>query len=133
MHLIRNVFILSVISLLLVGSAGIDVFKHICKEDGVTVSLFVEADHHCKQEAVSCCSGHDEKDCCDDEVQRVQIQPQYFNDFFLPQFAIVQLQEVQIHHYESNEPVEEFSLASYPQPPPLSGRQILSKKQVWVI
>ncbi len=49
MQLIRSMFILSIVSLLLLGSAGIDVFKHICKEDGITVTLFVEAEHHCKE------------------------------------------------------------------------------------
>ncbi len=134
MLLIRNVFLLSIVSLLVMGSVGIDVFKHICKEDGVTVTLFVEADHHCKEEVQSsCCSGHDEKDCCDDEVEHVQIQPDYYNNFFSPEWmAIVTPKSVS---FEFKEEVisEGINVASYPQPPPLSGRQLLTNKQVWII
>lgn len=100
----------------------------------MTVTLFVEAEHHCKEVVQkSCCSGHDEKDCCDDEVQRVQIQPDYFNDFFAPEFVLVS-------HINTVVPViaevcfsEEISVSNYPQPPPLTGRQILTNKQVWII
>lgn len=134
MQLIRNVFILSIVSFLVMGSVGIDVFKHICKEDGITVTLFVEAEHHCKEEVqTSCCSGHDEKDCCDDEVQHVQIQPDYYNDFFSPEWiALITPQSL---HYNVYEDVvsEEVSISNYPQPPPLTGRQLLTKNQVWVI
>lgn len=134
MHLIRNVFILSMVSLLVMGSVGIDVFKHICKEDGVTVTLFVEADHHCKEEVqASCCSGHDEKDCCDDEVQHVQIQPDYFNDFFFPEFHYTAVELNIKPVFVELSPSEKPLIGNFPQPPPLSGRQILTHKQVWII
>ena len=135
MLLIRNVFILTIVSLLLLGSVGIDVFKHICKEDGVTVTLFVEADHHCKEDLQnSCCSGHDEKDCCDDEVQRVQILPDYYNDFFTPEFNLLPIAVVIIRPV-IDEPLtsEKNIISNFAKPPPKSGRQILLRKQVWVI
>ncbi|MFZ9028725.1 MAG: HYC_CC_PP family protein [Crocinitomicaceae bacterium] len=134
MQLIRNVFILSIVSLLVMGSVGIDVFKHICKEDGVTVTLFVEADHHCKEEVqTSCCSGHDEKDCCDDEVEHVQIQPDYYNDFFSPEWIAVIAGKPLSFVLEEKVISEEINISNYPQPPPLSGRQLLTNKQVWII
>lgn len=135
MHLIRNAFILGIVSLLVLGSVGIDVFKHICKEDGVTVTLFVEADHHCKEEKQdSCCSGHDEKDCCDDEVECVQIQPEYFNDFFSPEFSLVTLRTAQVYPILAGEySKEENVVQNYAKPPPKTGREILTNKQVWII
>ena len=130
----RNVFILSIVSLLVLGSIGIDVFKHICKEDGITVTLFVEADNHCKEKVqTSCCSGHNENDCCDDEVEHVQIQPDYFNDFFAPVWiAVVTPQPIQVILDEAVVS-KEVNVLNYPQPPPLAGRQLLTKKQVWII
>ena len=111
MQLIRSMFILSTVLLLLLGSAGIDVFKHICKEDGITVTLFVEAEHHCKEEVQSsCCSGHDEKDCCDDEVELVQILPEYYNDVLTPECIIKIAQETDFYCAEEKFILEEENI-----------------------
>ena len=134
MQLTRSMFILSIVSLLLLGSAGIDVFKHICKEDGITVTLFVEAEHHCKEEVQSsCCLGHDEKDCCDDEVELVQIQPEYYNDFLTPECIIEIAQETDIYCAGEKLILEEDYISSHPQPPPFSVKRRLSTNQVWII
>ncbi|MGB1518337.1 MAG: HYC_CC_PP family protein [Crocinitomicaceae bacterium] len=134
MQLIRSMFILSTVLLLLLGSAGIDVFKHICKEDGITVTLFVEAEHHCKEEVQSsCCSGHDEKDCCDDEVELVQILPEYYNDVLTPECIIKIAQETDFYCAEEKFILEEENIFIHPQPPPLSVKRRLSTNQVWII
>ena len=134
MQLIRSMFILSTVLLLLLGSAGIDVFKHICKEDGITVTLFVEAEHHCKEEVQSsCCSGHDEKDCCDDEVELVQILPEYYNDVLTPECIIKIAQETYFYCAEEKFILEEENIFIHPQPPPLSVKRRLSTNQVWII
>ena len=134
MQLIRSMFILSTVLLLLLGSAGIDVFKHICKEDGITVTLFVEAEHHCKEEVQSsCCSGHDKKDCCDDEVELVQILPEYYNDFLTPECIIKIAQETDFYCAEEKFILEEENIFIHPQPPPLSVKRRLSTNQVWII
>jgi len=134
MQLIRSMFILSIVLLLLLGSAGIDVFKHICKEDGITVTLFVEAEHHCKEEVQSsCCSGHDEKDCCDDEVELVQILPEYYNDFLTPECIIKIAQETDFYCAEEKFILEEENIFIHLQPPPLSVKRRLSTNQVWII
>ncbi len=134
MQLIRSMFILSTVLLLLLGRAGIDVFKHICKEDGITVTLFVEAEHHCKEEVQSsCCSGHDEKDCCDDEVELVQILPEYYNDVLTPECIIKIAQETDFYCAEEKFILEEENIFIHPQPPPLSVKRRLSTNQVWII
>ena len=135
MLLIRNVFIVSLVALVFAGSIGVDVFKHVCKKEGVSVSLFVEGDHHCKDihEKKSCCSQEKEDDCCDDEVDHFQLTLDYFHDISSPDFVIAAIQDIKIVHILEPLVSDNPQVQEYPQPPPLSGRDLLNQKQVWII
>lgn len=100
----------------------------------MSVSVFVEPDHHCKEEtnAHACCSAQDKDDCCDDEVSHFQIKLDYFNKFQEFQF-ISQEMSFEPVWITAEIVVENTTVQQYPQPPPLSGRDILVLKQVFVI
>ena len=63
MKSIKSILIITGLLLLFVGNVGVNVFKHVCQENGVWTSYFVKtADDHCgdkheaKKAVKSCCS-----------------------------------------------------------------------------
>ena len=130
--------------LLFVGNVGVNVFKHICEKDGVTVSYFFNhLEEHCQDhlsDVPICCKkeekkkeGCGDKDCCDDEVEYIKIDLDYYNT----QSEAIQLLPFVIstkdHSVTLNLPEIQYSISNYVHPPPLSGRDILIFKQVLVV
>lgn len=81
----RGILLLHIF-VLLIGSVGINVFRHTCEEDGTMTSYFLNLENHCSEEAEdlpSCCEkSHDEdgkqgikKDCCSDAFSYLHYQP----------------------------------------------------------
>lgn len=69
--------------MLFVGSIGLDVFKHICQDDGVSVAYIFNTIDHCDDhhiEVPPCCEKEDNDDCCDDEVEYIQMKLDFFQD-----------------------------------------------------
>jgi hypothetical protein len=72
-------------ALLFTGAVGIDVFTHICKEDGIEQAFVINTIDHCESEQEDlpdCCQSddhEDEDDCCDDEIQHYQVESDYSN------------------------------------------------------
>lgn len=70
-------------ALLFTGAVGIDVFTHICKEDGIEKAFVINTIDHCESEQEDlpdCCQSddhEDEDDCCDDEIQHYQVESDY--------------------------------------------------------
>ena len=71
---------------LLIGSVGINVFRHTCEEDGTITSYFLNVENHCSEDAEelpSCCQKRLEnsdskcikKDCCTDAFSYLHYQP----------------------------------------------------------
>lgn len=130
--------------MLFVGNIGVNVFQHICKEDGVMTSYFVKTgDDHCEnkreihQHQKSCCSSEKEdkkKDCCNDQTEFFKIDLDFFNDpsISIPTASLVFIPSNYVFVF--NETQKEYYTTNYIKPPPSnSGRDILIKHQVFII
>ena len=144
MKFVKHTVALLLLVLLFVGNVGVNVFKHICKEDGTIVSyVFNETEEHCgmhveEQELPPCChkdesSEEEEGDCCSDEVEyfklKVEADAPGADLSSIPAQAVltstpqVELTPGMFDYYTSN----------YVNPPPPNSREILIQKQVWII
>lgn len=144
MKYFRTIFILGLLSLLFVGNIGVNVFKHICKEDGVTVSYLVDRGEECcadesnEKNVPSCCHSNEEEeqddDCCSHEVLYFKMHVDA-EQHFLPNFSFCAEAElpVEIARGVSPEYAEQEVAQGYITPPPPNGRDILLLKQVWLI
>jgi hypothetical protein len=125
--------------LLLAGNIGVNVFKHICEKDGVSVSYFFNYGHdHCeedKEDLPTCCKKAVEKkkDCCDDEVEQIKIDFDFAkandNEVCLPLTTIYSVQGEKAHNTE----LADHYISNYVNPPPPDSRRILVLKQVYII
>ena len=138
MRLLKSIILLLALLLLLVGNVGVNVFKHICEEDGVTVSYFFKSvEEHCQNhidEPPACCKKEEKKnDCCDDEVEFFKIKLDYYNaeSKTAQQFQFATLEQYVIG--SSKTTYIDYEISNYDHPPPLSGREILIFKQVLVV
>ena len=138
MGLLKSIFLVLTLLLLLVGNVGVNVFKHICDEDGVTVSYFFKSgEEHCQDhldQLPSCCTKEEKKkDCCNDEVEFFKIKL----DYYTVQSKTAQQVQLAILEQDINGSLEapriEHKISNYLHPPPLSGMEILIFKQVLVI
>lgn len=144
MKQLKSILIITGLLLLFVGNVGVNVFKHICAEDGVWTSYFVKtADDHCENEkeavehAKICCSQEKEeqkKDCCNDKTEYFKINLDFFNDpsidipistaIVIPANFVFVFHETQKDYYTTN----------YINPPPKKvGKEILIQHQVFLI
>lgn len=144
MKQLKTLLIISGLLILFVGNIGVNVFKHICKEDGVWTSYFVKtSDDHCEKKAKvlnhvkSCCSKEEKKEkdgCCNDQTEYFKIKLDFFND---PSIVVPHLSAVIIpSHFEFvySESKKEYFSKKYINPPPKkAGRDILTLHQVFII
>lgn len=121
--------------LLFFGNIGISVFKHICEDAGVSTSYFL-AKNKCVDEAGidSCCDEKedDEKNCCSDELQIIQIQEKYLQNysnllFLTPEFEASNLFTTIFLKFSYRDKLVAKKLKA---PPPKSGKSILLKHHV---
>lgn len=143
MKYLRTIFLLGLLSLLFVGNIGVNVFKHVCSEEGVSVSYLVNrgsehcANHAIQQELPPCCHSEEKKkkdDCCSDEVLYFKIHIDA-EQHVLPHFDFDAQAVVpdEIEWCDALKYVEQEVALSYITPPPPDGREILLFKQVWII
>lgn len=140
----KSIFIIIGLLILLVGNVGVNVFKHICQEDGIWTSYFVKtANDHCENEemalehAKSCCSSDQEqekKNCCNDQTEYFKIKLDFYND---PSIVIPSATPCTIQHsfeFVLNDIQENYYTTKYVNPPPVkAGRDILIQHQVFLI
>jgi hypothetical protein len=71
---IQKINLLLLIGIFLLSTIGINVFEHICRKDGTSVSYIIPIKHHCKKvkEVKSCCVKK-EKSCCSTTKNEKQI------------------------------------------------------------
>ena len=144
MKQLKLLIVISGLLILFVGNVGVNVFKHICQEDGVWTSYFVKtADDHCENEekaaehAKSCCSKEKEeqkKDCCNDQTEYFKIKLDFFND---PSVIVPLSSSIIVPSnfvFVFNETQKEYYSKNYINPPPIkAGRDILIQHQVFII
>lgn len=141
MKIAQSVILLSLLSVFFLGNIGVNVFKHICEEDGVSISYIVNrGEEHCGShekhaELPPCCHADKEKakdDCCDDEVYyyKLQVDAEQIAVFdFQLLGTLVELPGI---FYAEYTPLsEECIVSNFEDPPPISGKDILLFKQVW--
>jgi len=143
MKYFRTIFILGLLSLLFVGNIGVNVFKHVCSEEGISVSYIVDrgeercANHAIQPDLPPCCHSDEEKkkdDCCSDEVLYFKLHVDA-EQHFLPNFDFVAQAEIpaELEWHDAVEHVEQEVFFGYITPPPPDSREILLLKQVWII
>lgn len=151
MRIVQTLIGILLVAFILLGSAGLRVFKHSCEEDGIFTSYILPADDHCQEKEleelppccqkesvqVSCCDVDvsEEDDCCSDEVDIYTVDFDFFqdNDLNVPHFTfekILPLFKVLEKQHISLSKGSDFLR---PPPDPLSGREILIKNQVFRI
>lgn len=144
MQKVKSGILLGFVLLLFAGNIGFDVFKHICKKDGISYSLFIPphdaCNMHLNDDLPSCCVKDkvDEKrnslkeDCCNEEVKHLKISLDFFNT---PLNSIALIPDPVKIHFDNITQIEisDYLIADYINPPPKSGREILTNKQVYNI
>ena len=141
MKIAQSTILLSLLSIFFLGNIGVNVFKHICQEDGVSISYVVDrgeeqcGNHHEQPELPPCCQKNhedDKDDCCDDEFYyyKLQVDAEQHAAFdFQLHATLVSLPEI---CYADCLPVSEEQFhPNFEDPPPIGGREILLRKQVW--
>ena len=149
-NMFKSIMLILGVAFLFVGNIGVDVFKHICQKDGVTISYFVPDNEHCgekKAELPSCCQKKEEKshcssmeslrkkDCCDEEVAHFQVKLDFFQKVKV--FTPIAVAVLTPAPFVQNEDVLNTDLVvdNYVNPPPKEsgGRDVLIKKRVLII
>lgn len=151
MRIVQTLIGIFLIAFILLGSAGLRVFKHSCEEDGVFTSYILPADDHCQEKEleelptccqkealqVSCCDANvsDKDDCCSDEVDIYTVDFDFFqdNDLTVPHFVFEEVFPVFAELEKKHISQSKGSDFLRPPPDPLSGREILIKNQVFRI
>lgn len=143
MKVARSAILLSLLTVFLLGNIGINVFKHICQEDGVSISYILDrgeehcGNHHEHTELPPCCQAGDQEekeDCCDDEVYYLKLQVdanQHAAFHFQMQATVVELPGIVSAEFIPS--TDKRISARLEDPPPISGKEILIRKQVWNI
>ena len=135
-------------AVLFIGTVGVNVFEHICKEDGISVSYFVNSgedqcgkhhdEHVQKEESKSCCHKKESKNdngCCSDDVEYFKLKidtntPNHDKIAFPIQIALIQHSILPELHVER---LEDHYTSDYINPPPPDSERQRIKKQVWII
>lgn len=146
MKIFQSTILISFSVILFLGNSfGFDVFQHFCKEEGsLSIAYIINDIDHCEKnvtEKQSCCSTQEEQeeqkddDCCNDEIEHIQIKLDYSEVFQTPDFRIIQI-DLPFYTIENSFVIESeynVSISTYPNPPPISGREIGIKNQVFII
>lgn len=117
-------------------------FQHFCREEGTLSFAYIINDiDHCDEsisEKQSCCSTQEDQkndDCCNDEVEHIQIKLDYSETYQTLDFRVIQidLPFYSIKNTIVSENEYNVSISTYPNPPPISGREIGILNQVFII
>lgn len=127
-------------ALILFGSSGVEVYKHICSKEGVSITLFSESDHVCSSEEhdlPACClkEKEKEKDCCTDEEQIVQLKFSYFqkSQAWLLPISFSGFTIPVVSNYFLSGKVSQTQYAVWDPPPPIRSSRKRAMIQVYTI
>jgi hypothetical protein len=142
MNFFTRIALLALSTVILSLNVGIDVYRvHCSMRDQTFVSLLTAYDPCVEnevEEQASCCKAkahcsneiqeHEEDPCCDEEQITITYEPDFFQKTHVQAYLTPwQLIEAPDFSFSSAQvcPHKE-SIKEYPQPPPLSGRDILT-------
>jgi hypothetical protein len=125
---------------LFIGNVGINVFKHVCLEDGVSVSYFVQNEHDCDshaQKVDACCHTLTEKkkDCCTDSIEYVNVELDFFESEDELHFGFIPENPTKLALFEQvtlgfN---QRCFTRLYDDPPPYSSKYLRIRHQLFII
>lgn len=138
---IKSILLLGFLLVLFVGNVGVNIFKHVCAEDGVSVSYFVQNEDECNdhhETLPSCCTESEddlEDDCCSDIVSYFNVKLDYFESFDSFDFAPLQFASIGEFNFNFQSlGFEEVYVAhTYDDPPPNDSQTIRITQQVFII
>lgn len=143
MNWLKSTVLLISAVFLFLGTIGVDVFSHICDENGMAVSYFVEDESVCKshkhdqhQDAHqnSCCGEKEEdRSCCETTVTHVQVKLDFANKIIVKPVIIPEIPVITIWEMEESVTEEFIHLSSGNDPPPLLTKERLVRIQTWLI
>lgn len=117
-----------------------NIFKHVCLEDGVSVSYFVQNTHDCDQHEhvePACCHKplEKEKDCCTDIVEYFKVDLDYYESIEGLNFDFIPAAPASIFKFERVLIVCEPAKVShlYDDPPFHSPKVLRIQKQVFIV
>lgn len=117
-----------------------DVFTHICKEDGIEQAFIINTIDHCEsetEELPDCCQSkehQDEDDCCDDEVDHYKVDSDYSHSNSLVSPVVINVRPLWSYAFdviEFDEWLVVYAIDS--GPPPLLVSERLSRIQSYLI
>lgn len=142
MERFKSVILIGLITFFFAGNVGLNIFTHVCSEDGESISYVVNTagescdNHHEEKNVPPCCkvSHKDKDDCCKDEFQYVKLKFDA-EQIFVSQITWLPLKSIEpVYATEEDHLIKDETVyAVYPKPPPLSTAEFLSIKQVWII
>lgn len=111
-------------------TVGIPVFQHSCKEtNSHDTTWFSYAESHCEDEPKSACCSIDQTDCCSVNSTIIALKVDQENSTFLPKLSVaLDYLTLPVYTlsseflYAIREPIVNLT---FPQPPPLSGFDLL--------
>jgi hypothetical protein len=134
----KHIASLLLVLFIFMGSTGVYVFSHYCEVDGAETSLFVKSDHcqEVKPDVPACCQvekTQENKDCCGDEVEVIQVSFDYFQDFEKAVLPVVQFEASKPFVFLSSffHKEKKTIINGVNAPPILSGTDILVAHQVF--
>lgn len=138
MSLLRSTLLSFGILLLFVGNIGVNIYTHSCKEDGVSISYFVNSgEEHCanhKEKTPPCCNRSEkESDCCNDELDLVKINLDFYHTAQEFQCPIITSELISVFTTYYIAESQSKQISNYEDPPPIPSRELLIRKQVFII
>jgi hypothetical protein len=140
MKITRKIICFIILSYVLVGSIGVQIFIHSCQEDGVSKSFGIKLEHVCEHDKhaanklkQSCCHTNIQKNCCSDQVQVVYYEFDYFQNFDLNYFLVEQ-RDIKPIFFQNKALVKKKLIIPHLRPPPkLAGTKLLIAIQTFRI
>jgi hypothetical protein len=147
MNVLKRSTLFALTALILSLNVGVNVYRVHCNMVGETFVSLLQAydpclDHHEEEPLGSCCissshceqvkDNHDDDSCCDEEEFTITYEPDFFQKF--QQKALITpwtgLPQNGFSFPRINLFEQTATLSQYPQPPPLCGRDILTRHAV---
>jgi hypothetical protein len=150
MSVLNRITLFALIILIISLNTGVDVYRVHCDMRNKTYVSLLTAYDPCVEdipleENASCCKSkahcaadsdeNDDDSCCDEEQITITYEPDFFQKNQLKTFFALVLASIESGFSFSSESTfqQTASIQQFPQPPPLSGRDILTLHAVFRI
>ena len=142
---------------LFLGTIGVDVFAHICNEDGTELSYFSpddsfcsdhdhdkhvdnekkmycdEENKSCEKPEPTCCDEKEDNNCCETNYAHIQVKLDFANKVIVKPVIIPESILLPVWFEQEKIEVSSVQFASNSDPPPLEQSDRLTLIQSWLI